>query len=68
MNYWRVNYHKQDHFLQAVTTEGKVIEEAIELPDILGKIVYAESLQKIYFLPNLKKYEKNIIYICKVQN
>jgi len=68
MNYWRVNYHKQNHFLQAVTTEGKVIEEAIELPDILGKIVYAESLQKIYFLPNSKKYEKNIIYICKVQN
>lgn len=67
MNYWRTNYIKQDRYLQIVNIENEqVVEEAIEIPEILGKMIYAENEDKIIFNTNSKIGEENVLYITKI--
>lgn len=67
INYWRINYFKQEKYLQIIDIESnKIVEEGVQIPEKLGKIVYAEKIDKIIFSSNPKLNEANILYIAKI--
>lgn len=67
INFWRTNYFKQERFIQVIdVAKNKVLEEGLAVPEKLGKMIYAENVNKIIFSNNSKLNENNILYVTKI--